>query len=462
MNLNHFLASKSTSIKEALESIGRNNYGVILIANQNNEVIALATEGDIRRKILDGSSLEDPVYLCANETFIWADTQTPREMLLKQLDHRIKVIPLLDPEKQLRGIISRDNLPAMGEASIYARSRSPVRISFGGGGSDITNYFASEQGAVINTTIGLYSHTLLKKREDKKIIIHSRDLDEKMEADDLEQAIRGNGKMGLFKSLLKAIHPDFGFELSIHSDFPPGSGLGGSAVVAAAVLGAFNQFRQDRWDNHELAELAFQAERLYLGVSGGWQDQYATVFGGFNFMEFKYDQNIVHPLRIPPDVLAELEESLVLCSTGLSRNSGDILDDQKERLEQQDMRGKVQSFVELTYKMRNLLLRGRLPEFGRCIDQGWRIKKQFSTKISNSRFDEIYEGALLNGALGGKLLGAGGGGYFLFYAPPFQKYQVMDYLVEKGLEIQGIKFDEEGLRAWSVRKGHSSTEIKTQ
>ena len=168
------------------------------------------------------------------------------------------------------------------------------------GGSDLTHYFVDEGGAVINTTISLFSHATLRLRNDKQVIVHSRDLRDSLHASNLQEVFSHKGKFGLLQALLKTVHPDFGFELYLHSDFPMNSGLGGSAVVSAAVLGCFNQFRQDRWDLHELAELAFQAERLYQGVSGGWQDQYATVFGGFNFMEFRMDQNIVHPCASIP------------------------------------------------------------------------------------------------------------------------------------------------------------------
>lgn len=177
----------------------------------------------------------------------------------------------------------------------------------------MTHYFSSEEGgAVINTTISLYSHATLRIREDEQVTVHSLDLGETLQADDLPSALVADGRFRLIQALLRAINPDFGFELFLHSDFPMNSGLGGSAAVSAAVLGCFNQFRRDQWDPYELAEIAFQAERHYLGIAGGWQDQYATVFGGFNFMEFRMDQNIVHPLRIHPDTLLELEECLIL------------------------------------------------------------------------------------------------------------------------------------------------------
>lgn len=452
MNLNLFLIPESASLRDALAQIEVNHHGMVLTTNASGMVTGLATDGDVRRRLLDGASLNDAIALCANPNFVWADRATPRELLLKQLDNRIHVIPLLDENRRLTGIVSRDHLPQQTEEPVYARARSPVRISFGGGGSDLTHFFSGESGAVINTTISLYSHATLRKRDDEKIVIHSRDLGASLYAQDLQHALIQKGGFGLIQALLKAIHPDFGFELYLHSDFPMNSGLGGSAVISAVVLGCFNQFRQDRWNLHELAELAFQAERLYLGIAGGWQDQYATVFGGFNFMEFRMDQNIVHPLRIPADILLELEESLVLCDTAISHDSGDIHQDQRSHMQQTDIRRKVQSNVELTYRMRNHLLRGRLLQFGQSLHEAWQLKRQFSSKISNIRLDQIYENALSHGAVGGKLLGAGGGGFFLFYVTPFRKHELIAKLEASGLKVRPFRFEYEGLRAWSARE----------
>ena len=452
MQLNNFLISERASLRDALLLIEANHHGIIFTTNFSGAVVGLATDGDIRRKLLGGSSLDESVASIANVEFVWADPETPREMLLKKLGSRIRVIPQLDTNRYLTGIVSRDHFPIQAEERVYARSRSPVRISFGGGGSDLTHYFADAGGAVINTTISLYSHATLRLRDDEEIIIRSLDLDDSLTANDLQSALKQGGRFGLIQSLLKAIHPDFGFELYLHSDFPMNSGLGGSAVVSASILGCFNQFRRDQWDLHELAELAYQAERFYLGVAGGWQDQYATVFGGFNFMEFRMDQNIVHPLRIPSDILLELEESLVLCDTGSPHDSGDVHQDQQLQMQQKEIREKVQSNVELTYRMRDHLLRGRLLQFGQSLDEAWQFKRQFSSKVSNGRLDQIYENAISNGAVGGKLLGAGGGGFFLFYVTPFRKYELVTILKSLGLRIQPFRFEQEGLRAWSVRE----------
>lgn len=463
MQLSAFLITASASLREALQQIESNRYGMIFVTDTNGSVIGVATDGDIRRRLLNGGLLEEAVNQCANPDFVWESSNTPRELLLKKLDDRIRAIPILDSGRHLVGLVSRDHLPLQAEGAIYARTRAPVRISFGGGGSDLTNYFSAEEGgAVINTTIALYSHACLRIRDDEQVIIHSLDLGETLQAENLSSALLLRSRFGLIQAILKIIKPDFGFELSIHSDFPMNSGLGGSASVSAAILGCFNKFRRDQWGPHELAEIAYQAERHYLGIAGGWQDQYATVFGGFNFMEFRMDQNIVHPLRIHPDILLELEESLVLCDTGITHDSGEIHHDQRQKMAEAHVRKMVEDSVRLSYEMRNNLLRGRLIEFGQLLDKAWQLKRQFSEKISSSLLDKIYDNAKAHGAIGGKLLGAGGGGFFLFYVSPFRKLELINHLQAEGLDVRPFRFELQGLQAWTVREciNHSNVRIE--
>lgn len=462
MTLDIFLIAASASLREALQSIENNHHGIIFITDGEGAVCGVATDGDIRRRLLDGGTLEDVITKCANPNFVWEHPTTPRELLLKKLDNRIRAIPLLDAARRLVGLVSRDHLPIQKEGAVYARARAPVRISFGGGGSDLTHYFSNnEVGAVINTSISLYSHATLRIREDERVMIHSLDLSETLQADDLRSALVAGSRFRLIQALLRAVNPDFGFELFLQSDFPMNSGLGGSAVVSAAVLGCFNQFRRDQWTPHELAEIAYQAERHYLGVAGGWQDQYATIFGGFNFIEFRMDQNIVHPLRVHPETLLELEECLILCDTGTTHDSGDIHKDQRQQMAAAHVRDMVATSVKLSYEMRNHLLRGRLHQFGQSLDKAWQFKRQFSEKISSSRLDQIYAGAKSNGAIGGKLLGAGGGGFFLFYAPPYRKHQLITHLKASGLKICPFRFEPHGLQAWTVRErsNHHESEV---
>ena len=452
MELKKYLINQKESILNALKKIELNHNGVIIAHDDDEKVIGIATDGDIRRKLLDGPNMNDPISKCLNKNFISSNENTPREFLLKQLDYNIRIIPVLDSQKKLISIVTRDYFPEVQQKKIFARAKAPVRVSFGGGGSDTSAFFYKNNGAVINSTISIYSHATLKIRDDKEIHLYSLDLNKTIKFNDIKELLKYDGSFSLIKCALMAIKPDFGFELYIHSDYPMSSGLGGSAAVTAAILGCFNQFRTDKWDQYEISEIAFQAERLHLGVSGGWQDQYATVFGGLNFIEFNKDQNIINPIRLSEYVLLELEESLVLCYTGLTHDSGNIHNDQKKQINKANVKSKIVSNIELTYEMRRNLLKGRLTDFGKNLHKAWINKRSFSNKITNPALDEIYEGAMKNGAIGGKLLGAGGGGYFLFYVPPFCVHTLLIWLKSKNLYNTTFKFESKGLQSWIIRE----------
>lgn len=453
MKLNLFLIESSSRLRDALQAIELNHHGVIFVTDKNSAVVALATDGDIRRYLLEGGSLDDSIINCSNESFVSGEPATSHELLLKKLDNSIRIIPILDGSRRLVDLITKENLSTRSEGAVFARARAPVRVSFGGGGSDLTHYFASNGGgAVINSTISIYSHATLRIRKDRRVVIRSIDLGEDLDVADLQTAFAVSGKFELVTAVLRSINPDFGFELLLHSDFPMNSGLGGSAVVSACILGCFNEFRRDKWDQHEIAEIAYQAERHDLGVAGGWQDQYATVFGGLNFMEFSMEQNVVHPLRIKRETLLELEECLVLCDTKVPHDSGDVHEDQRQQMSDSNVRDLVKANVKLCYSLRNSLLRGQLSQFGVLLDKAWQLKRQFSSKISSSYLDRIYEEAKLHGATGGKLLGAGGGGFFLFYAPYDRKHELITHLKTSGLNISPFGFEENGLQSWTVRE----------
>ena len=451
MNIKNYLIKEEKTLREALQLIDKNNSGTIFIIDKNDIVVGVATDGDIRRKLLDGMQLDDKIKHICNRNFLSYSIDTPREELIKKLDKEPLVIPLLNKKGNLENVASRNNYPLKIKNNFYTQAKAPVRISFGGGGSDLTHYFDKENGAVINTAISIYSHATLRKRYDKKINIFSADLNETLNADNLVEALDIKGRFGLIQSVLKLVNPEYGFDLSIYSDFPMKSGLGGSATIASAILECFNQYKNFPWNKYEMSELAFQAERLYLGVAGGWQDQYASVFGGFNFLEFKKDQNVIHPLKIQKDVLLQLEESLILFDTGIAHESGDIHSDQKNEMQNKDIVDLVKSNVELCYKIRNQLLRGHVKDFGLSLNEAWHAKRKFSPKISSPKLDKIYNNAIKNGALGGKLLGAGGGGFFLFYVEPKNRFKLISHLKKSGLNQKKFRFEHEGVLGWKIK-----------
>lgn len=453
INLENFCSYETSTIKDAFEKMNINKIGAVVVIKSNNEVLGVLSDGDIRRILLKNNDLEQQIGECCNSQYVYARSTDSRESVLKLLDHKIHFIPILDDKDLLIDIVTKGNFPIEKEEKVVARAKSPVRISFGGGGTDLTHFFYDNGGAVLNATLKMYSHSSLHKRNDDKVIIKSYDLDLVSEADDINELLEKN-EIPLICSLLRLISPSYGFELTINSDFPVGSGLGGSAVVLSSIIGCFNEFREDRWSHYEISELAFQAERLYLNIAGGWQDQYSTVFGGINFMEFSGENNVVHPLRIPKDTLLELEECLLLCHTNIAHSSGNIHEQQKkEYKEKKDILPLVKENLSLAYEMRKSLLKGEITKFASYVDKAWQLKRNFASGITSREIDNIYDLAKESGSLGGKLLGAGGGGYFLFFVDPTQKGKLKRSLEKAGFECIPVLFEDEGLKSWRIRKG---------
>jgi D-glycero-alpha-D-manno-heptose-7-phosphate kinase len=242
-------------------------------------------------------------------------------------------------------------------------------------------------------------------------------------------------------------------DIFLHSDAPPGSGLGSSSTVVVTLIGAFKHWLHLPLTNYEIADLAYQIERKDLGIKGGKQDQYAATFGGFNFIEFHHDATIVNPLRVPSDTLNELHYNLLLCYTGKTRLSAHIIDDQvKGYVQHQE--GVTRAMDELKHiavALKNALLRDKPNEFGALLNEAWMNKKKMATQISNPHIDELYETALKHGALGGKITGAGGGGYMFFYCDFKRKHIVAEQLERLGAQVVEFDFDFGGLQTWEVR-----------
>lgn len=221
--------------------------------------------------------------------------------------------------------------------------------------------------------------------------------------------------------------------------------------MATAVVAAFNEMRLDRWSPYEVAELAFQAERLCFGVAGGWQDQYASAFGGFNLIELGNGKNLVHAIRLEPAIVNELEECLILCDSRIQHDSGALHQQQRDAFVQQDRASHVEQMVDLCRQMHKHLIRGELLEFGRCLGTGWQMKRALSPSVSDATIDAIYDAAIEAGALGGKLLGAGGGGFFMFFVQPQYRQAVTQRLRSLGCQISSFRFETEGVTSWRTK-----------
>jgi D-glycero-alpha-D-manno-heptose-7-phosphate kinase len=450
IELENTMVSQTASIEEALRRIDANKLGIVFVVDDARRVVGVLTDGDVRRQFLKHNDMSGPVADCMTRDFIFVERSASREHILKLLDHQARVVPVLDSERRLLRLCTRDQFHLQEEADILARARAPARISFGGGGSDLTHHFFEQGGMVVSATIAKYAHASLRRRSDMSIRIYSHDLKQAVEADNITR-LAFDGTLDLIKSVVRLIAPQHGFELEVGTDFPVGSGLGGSASLAVAIIGCFNEFRASPWSRYQMAEMAFQAERLHLNIPGGWQDQYAAAFGGFNYMEFSAEENIVTPLRLDANVQRELEACIILCHTGKNHNSGAIHDDQKKQMTSSAVaQAALQRQKDMTGAMKRRLLRGDLQGYGALLHEAWKAKRELSSLISNDDIDRIYEEARRHGALGGKILGAGGGGYLMLFAPPFRRYAVTDAVEKLGYTCERITLDDGGMVAWKI------------
>jgi D-glycero-alpha-D-manno-heptose-7-phosphate kinase len=304
------------------------------------------------------------------------------------------------------------------------RSKAPLRLGLAGGGTDVAPYSEIYGGSILNATISMYAYATIEPRTDGKIILNSIDKKERYEFKGTDRlAIDGN--LDLLKGIYNRVVRDFtkkamSFELTTYVDAPPGSGLGTSSTLVVAVLGAFSEWLGLPLGDYDLAHLAYEIERLDLKMAGGKQDQYSATFGGVNFMEFSNnDKVIVNPLRIKDKYLEELAHNLILYHTETSRISSTIIEQQSKNVTNKNEKTieAMHRLKEQAILMKESILKGELDRIGELLDFGWKFKKNMAAGITNPLIDDIYDTAIKNGATGGKVSGAGGGGFMFFYCP---------------------------------------------
>lgn len=342
------------------------------------------------------------------------------------------------------------------------RSRSPLRISFAGGGTDVPPFPEQFGGCVLSCTIDKYAYASLKPKKDKGISIHSIDFNLVQVLKTIGE-VKYGGKLDLPIAVLKLLkYNKRGFDLTISCDRPPGSGLGSSSAVVVSVIGAMKRLLNLSLSSYDMSDLAVRVERQELHIKGGLQDQYASTFGGFNFIEFEKDNKVlVSPLRIKPEVENELISRLSLVDTQVTRFSGDILARHERDFEKRRevIVDALKNSKENALQMKDSLLRGKIESFGELLEIGWEQKKRRDDKISNKKIDQIYHIAKKTGVVGGKLLGAGGGGHLILLSDYGKKYEVEKKIEKMGCKILPFSFENSGLQTWKVNLSKRSIEI---
>ena len=325
-------------------------------------------------------------------------------------------------------------------------TRTPVRISFGGGGTDIPGFYEEHGGAVVSITINKYFYSFYNPRDDEKIQMISSDFQSLLSVDDFYSLKFGEG-FDIPSAVIKHFRLYHGFDLFTASEIPPGSGLGSSGAVTVNMVRLCSKLKNETMTQRQIAEDAFFIQRQILNLPIGKQDEYAAAYGGLNFIEFSEKEVSVNPIQIDPDTKKSLEKNLLLFFTKKTRQASTILQRQEDSIKGKDT-SIIEAMIEVknnAYHINEALEVGDLKRFGSLLDQAWNFKKKMSPEISNDYLDRIYEIASQNGALGGKIAGAGGGGYFMFYCEEEKQENLKNAMASEKLAFLDFNFSDKGV-----------------
>ncbi len=439
-----------STVSEALRKMHKTWSGLLLVVDEKMRLMGVLTDRILQKFLFSGGSPGDPVRKAMVTDPIVAKTTDSRERINELIFSGTRRLPIVDEEGIVRGIEFRTE-KIKTESFPVVRGKTPLRISFAGGGTDIPYFFEKYGGVVISATINKYCHGSIVKRADSKIVINS-DIDDDIIFDSGRE-MKYDGKFDIIKAIVKIMKPDFGFELYLHNDLPPGRGLGSSASLAVLVTSLLSSIKGEHYDDYKIAEIAYKAEREELNIKGGWQDQYAAVTGGFSFMEFNADKNIIYPLRLKPEIVGEFNEHLTLCYVGGSHFSGDLHKQQEENfaMNESQMVEHLNELKQLALKTKDCLLTNDIGRIGVLLHESWQRKKLINNHVTNNVIDELYETGLKNGAYGGRLLGAGAGGYILFFHNPHKRNALKKALEKIGGQVMEFTFDFNGTSVNPVR-----------
>ena len=331
------------------------------------------------------------------------------------------------------------------------KSRAPVRIYFGGGGTDISPYTEEYGGAVLNTAISKHAYTTLRTNEENKIEITSADYNKTITVDHISHLDAGNNldNLDLIKAIIKKFYPEYGFEIFLRGDIMPNSGLGNSASTAVSIISLFNYLNKNKLNNKQIAELAFQIETNDLKNVGGRQDQYAASFGGFNLMEFKGNDNvIVKQVNIKKETVMELQKRLVLAFIGKREPSGNILKSQQDSYSKRDKIELLDYLKKNTYLMHDYLKEEKFEEFGKLLSNSWEKKVELNPNITTQKIEALRDIASKHGAIGSRNMGAGRGGHMIFFCREGREHNVRNAIEQSGAKIVDFNMDNEGVQVW--------------
>ncbi len=333
--------------------------------------------------------------------------------------------------------------------SVAIRSRAPFRASFAGSFTDLREYYEQHGGDVLETALGIYSYVTIRERHDDEIHVEH----ELLNVSDKGAVGKLERMTPFYSKVIEHFSPKKGFDMILNMDVGHGSGLGSSSASLVAMISAFNDWLGHGMDNYQIAELAHDLERNTLSIYAGKQDPYSCTFGGFNFIEFSKDEVVVNSMKLDDEVLRELQFRTVITSTGISRHSGDYVKLLIDKIEQKDenVLQTLSKIKDAAREIKDTIYKGKLSEIGSLISKEWEQKRSLLKGMSNENVEALFKLAYDNGAEGGKLLGAGGGGHILFIVNEESRYRLIRTLAQRGLSVYTPEFSATGAYSWHTK-----------
>jgi len=337
------------------------------------------------------------------------------------------------------------------------RARAPLRLGLAGGGTDLLSYSSQHGGAVLNVTIDRYAFASIRARDDGQVYFEACDLDreETHQAAATLPASQLLLHRGVYERMVRDFNGNQPLAISVTTavDAPMGSGLGSSSALVVALIEAYRTYLDLPLARYDVAHLAYDIERVDLGLAGGRQDQYSAAFGGINFLEFLRDgEVIVNPLRFSEGVVNELESSLVVAFSGQSRASDSIIRQQTDGLtaHSAEVMEAMHQLRQDAIDMKRAILMGDIPAVADLLERSWIAKKRTAPGVSNPVIEKLEVLARAAGAIGAKVSGAGGGGFMMFVVPTERRYRLISALNEQGAMTYPVKFTERGAESWTL------------
>ena len=447
-DLDKFICFEDDNLNFLMRKIDANEMGGIIVLT-NSRVMGIITDGDIRRFLLEkGFDAKITAKSLCNREFAYARMSDSYESRVSLLSKKIKFLPVINEDGSL-AYIEFFNSAQYREPKSKVHVRAPARITFGGGGSDKLDFFQNSRGLCLNAAIRKYAFCTLCEPDDGCFLqIVSTDYQYAWKFDSFEELMATTDpRLLIYKQVVLFLNYNKPIKILTHCDFPIGSGLGGSSSLTVALLHAFNELEGYSVPKIRLAQDAYKLERLAMQINGGWQDQYVSAVGGFNALHFSKEKHDVHNLRLDPRILRELEASLYLCFSGTVHDSSKIhsgID-----LSEDDRAEKMKETVRLASEMLSALTNANLDIFDENMNKNWALKKQYSEKITSKDLDKRISNLRNSGATSIKILGAGGGGYFLARVPVENNRTFMDFCRNYEILPERVTFDYEGVVSWS-------------